>query len=1065
MKKLTLLALCMSLYVGFAHANPDWQELAGVGYEIADQGYLAAPVQAKVGIVATNNRHSEIYLLQNNQLKTLVATPGCGRYTNLNHDKTLMGFKSINEYGEQAPAILNVATGKVTLLEEYAHQCGQVSFSNDGTIAYTVGNDLIINRNGVKTIYDLGCYTNIANISPDGKTVAYSDYDGKPMIINLETKKQTRIAEQDGIYNPKWSPDGKKLVLEQDNMTLHTYDMAKKSFQYLSKGSAAQWLDDSENLVFTTAEYEDDDVFKYKGSSVHQMSFDGRVKRVLVATSNEVPQEVGVLDGDRLAIAYSNGNRRIAAISLGTPAMRKVSSATPQNTTEEVLFAIPQNKKIGKVHAEFKVNHNSIGVRKAAEEAQKTNLIGAKDIPYINQTTDVPASYAGCTDYGPVACAPSTCCMWLGYYGLLTPHAVTSRKSGCTWGHNGTSTIYYSWYVGQQYTSTTNFTFSLAASGQGCYAKGGYGHMWNGNRSPSAGYMKSFMVNNGIAGAYQSWNTGLTMIRQECNAGYAYGWCITSTRTNGHLILPFRADVRYSGGTFTAQTGSIVCHDPYGDARYSTWAKSDGRHSTYDCYGYNNGNIVMNNAWGVVARYTKKNTEPAPTPKITSNPTSVTLKAEYGAATAPYVDVTITGTALEADIIVNPSTSAVTAATQSGWDTRKGGKLRITLNTKFTSGPGTYTDKYVAVQATSAVRIQIPLNITLTSSEPAITVSPASLDFTGEEGTTIASQKVTVTGTNLTAAPTVSGATDKFTVTSSLTATGGAITVAPKATLGVGTHTGTITIASGSISKTVSLKATIVAKGSIQTTPDFTIGNVKFFLQGGKLDVPADNEALWELFKPDYNTYYSLNRADQPIANVTTFATPNMQDFMTNTKSTWKWLGDHVQKVTTDAGRTIDTEVLWRYAVGAFFNKSAAVASTYNGNADFTTAGKPEVWKPLYTIAHKPTKSGDTFLGWFNNATGSGSALTSCPSSGNVYACWKISNAPTTALEDVVSEVRVMPTATGVQIFFEGTAPIAIYNLNGIQVAGGIAYQEFACDLNAGMYILRIGNEVVKFVK
>ncbi len=252
--------------------------------------------------------------------------------------------------------------------------------------------------------------------------------------------------------------------------------------------------------------------------------------------------------------------------------------------------------------------------------------------------------------------------------------------------------------------------------------------------------------------------------------------------------------------------------------------------------------------------------------------------------------------------------------------------------------------------------------------------------------------------------------------------------------------------------------------GTNTGTPDATYGNVKFHYQGGTLEVPADNEALWELFKTDYNTYTGEARADQPIANVATFAQAGTVDFMTKSDSPWKWLGDYILSVTTAAGRNLDTPVLWRYGVQAFFNKSAAAASGYNGNADFTQAGKPEAWQPLYTFAHKPTKSGDTFLGWYNNANGTGNALTSCPSSGNVYACWK--NGATTDVEMVETpSALLIPTFTGVEMFFDGTAQVTIYTINGTQIAADVATNYYACDLQAGMYIVRIGEETYKFVK
>ena len=125
--------------------------------------------------------------------------------------------------------------------------------------------------------------------------------------------------------------------------------------------------------------------------------------------------------------------------------------------------------------------------------------------------------------------------------------------------------------------------------------------------------------------------------------------------------------------------------------------------------------------------------------------------------------------------------------------------------------------------------------------------------------------------------------------------------------------------------------------------------------------VPTNAE-LWEAFKPYYNQYYLANgkltaeRSDQPIENVTTFAANYMMDIMTDAASEYKWLGDYIAKVTTDAGRTIDTEVLWRFGVAAFFNCKAEATSTWNGNADFTEAGKPENWGPYYLAAQTPVE-------------------------------------------------------------------------------------------------------------
>ena len=182
-------------------------------------------------------------------------------------------------------------------------------------------------------------------------------------------------------------------------------------------------------------------------------------------------------------------------------------------------------------------------------------------------------------------------------------------------------------------------------------------------------------------------------------------------------------------------------------------------------------------------------------------------------------------------------------------------------------------------------------------------------------------------------------------------------------------------------------------------------------LNGGKVlggDVPSNTD-LWETFKPYYNSYYGLNRADQTIENVATFANAKMQDIMTNSKSEYKWLGDYILSV---AG-ALDGESAWRWHVHAFFNCNDG---TVQGNqkvatANFSQAGKPEAWgdayREAYSISAKlpssvdatytlptPVKDGDEFVGWYEDPKGEGAKITSIPAGykGTIYAIWKNSN-------------------------------------------------------------------------
>ena len=204
---------------------------------------------------------------------------------------------------------------------------------------------------------------------------------------------------------------------------------------------------------------------------------------------------------------------------------------------------------------------------------------------------------------------------------------------------------------------------------------------------------------------------------------------------------------------------------------------------------------------------------------------------------------------------------------------------------------------------------------------------------------------------------------------------------------------------------------------------------IEYVLNGGVLPlVGPTNAELWEMFKPYYNTYYGLTRADQPIDKVSTFAAAKMQEIMTDEASEYKWLGDYVQSVATAAGVPLSTDMAaaneggWRWAVHAFFN---ANAGQYGATGiDFTEAGKPENWVNVYPDAQEvvlptepveedyvlptPTKSGSTFKGWYDNAEGTGEAYTVIPAgwAGTLYAIWEQGTTP--ALENIAVEGKAV---------------------------------------------------------
>ena len=190
--------------------------------------------------------------------------------------------------------------------------------------------------------------------------------------------------------------------------------------------------------------------------------------------------------------------------------------------------------------------------------------------------------------------------------------------------------------------------------------------------------------------------------------------------------------------------------------------------------------------------------------------------------------------------------------------------------------------------------------------------------------------------------------------------------------------------------------------------------DIEWELNGGIIPggtVPT-NEQLWETYKAAWTAYYNVTRADQEIANVSTFMTKGCE-FMTDSKSSFKWLGDYIIEVSAAQGYTLTNdptadgmEALWRWSVHSFFNYNQH--TTWPQTADFSTAGKPAAWGDAYLIGTgssatlpssvsstytlpTPVKTGYVFKGWNTKADGTGTTMTTLSAGwkGKLYAIWE----------------------------------------------------------------------------
>ena len=789
-------------------------------YEVGDMGFIRTPMESANGIIVTNNRYSEIYTLKNNTLTPILRANNCGLYTNLSKDGKYLGFKSFDSQDQQAPAILDVTTGAVTILEDYVWECGQVSFANDGTMAYTMGNSLIIRKGNTRKAFDLGFYTNIANISPDGTQVVYSNvFEGRSYIINTLTGAKEQINVNDG-YRATWSPDGTKMAIQTGTGGVMIRDNATKRVFNLGQAESVTWANNSTELIVTR--YERKNEFEITSSAIKRVNFDGSNEITLVNSSNSLPVDAILTSDNQLVVPYKTGAKRGLAIKdlrAGiTPMAASIADKSVVKLDNESVFG-------GRVS---NPNDNP-NIKPSPIPAEGT--IGALDIEYLSQIYDSPA-VNGCTRHGYVTCAPTSACMHLGYFGLLPKKATTNRYSGAT--------KYYAHAISAVFTNQAGSkTFNETAYGNGCYSvPGGYGYMWTGNNSPGGGRMGTFYTLNGATSQTYTWSsaTAWSWLSSEASAGRPTPLCI-ALDSSGHLILGFRSNQYYrsSEGGFVARTGCFVCHDPYGDDNDATWADNDGQHSSYDWVGYNSGRANIGTFYWAIKVGIPASATPGTSTEVgvKCDPASIELAGEVGSSANIYKDVKVTGTGLTTDISVNSATSAITVEKLSGWNDRTGGTLRLKLNTNFSKGAGTY-ESYVAVQSTSSYRVQIATKVTLTNPAgstptPTIAVSPATVAMNAKVGET-ATSSIAVTGTDLTANIAAALAGDAaFSIdNTSLGTSGGTIKVTYKPTA-AGSHSATLTLSStGATSKTVTISGTATA-ASAPSTPSYTKGLTKIW--------------------------------------------------------------------------------------------------------------------------------------------------------------------------------------------------------------------------------------------
>ncbi len=541
-------------------------------YEAENIGYFITPAETPYGIVFTDNLASRIYLLNNGEVKTLVESPGCGRYFNISEDGKYIFYKSINYTGEQAPAYYDLEQNKNAILLEYAKLYSQPSIANNGDI-FIVRRQrsnislLKFNILNPKIQYTLtgNQYSNLTPVSPDAQYAVYDVNQDYFILLNLKTEKEVKLPNDGtGVIYPKWSPDSKKILYQNRNTELSVYELETNKIYKIGKGGAGSWDENSNDIIFQRTEanpmtfvFISSELFisDYKGENIRQITNTEDVFEMTPSFAS---------DGNILYQTYDK--RQIIKAKLDKNKSEIVS--------KQIMLDNPKEIKPKFYNQDFFLSKN------------KDAILLEKDVPYIHQVYDAPTGRNG-----DAACAPTTSMMALAYYNRLPQWPVEALNFPDTVPPNHKS--FYSGYILDRYRYN-NFYLDAYSTSKNAY--GGYAYIWvYPYTSPGpGGGMYNFQELHKMESTDYVWLANCTFEKTttEINNQYPHPICSWIT-ASGHLTLAV--------GYFP-DMHIVIFNDPYGNKNFG-YPNYNGKDSYYDWPGYNNGfqNLDPGGTHGTVA--------------------------------------------------------------------------------------------------------------------------------------------------------------------------------------------------------------------------------------------------------------------------------------------------------------------------------------------------------------------------------------------------------------------------------------------------------------------------------
>jgi len=528
--------------------------------QIIPTGYISDQTVTPNGIVFTDEHQSIMYVAVNGSTRQLFSSPGCGRYYSVNKGGDKIGFKYINpDNGLQTPSLYDIKNKSVLSLDEGTQNAGQVSFSDDGTIAYTFENKLVLLKDNIKRTIDLGTYSNRAPISPDGNFVVYKDTNDQLWLLDLRTQQKWVITDsKDGYANAIWSPDSKFIAFTNNGIKIYTCDLSENKTYYIGEGESPQWSNDSREITFFKKEI-DFQKSSLINSDIYIAGSRGEFLNNLTNTPDVFEMDPK-FSGESNTIIYNTYDKReIKSLNLNL-------SKTKIPSTGNILFKTDTPLQIN-----YLLNKGN------SPQADTSHL---PDWVYISQVYDTRQDW----NQGRECCGATSCMEIIASYGILAPSPIY------TYGH----TSYFGKYISDPYTFN-GYTFNgYTVSGSTGWQSGGHGYLWNGGGSPYSNAI-SYFQRHGITTTGTD-NVPWTNVSTEIGQGYPYMVCTTQL-TAAHIVV-----IVGIWGT----GHSVYCNDPYGNKNAGNYGYSrNGKNAIYDWSDANTGHEKITPVvWARTAHFT-----------------------------------------------------------------------------------------------------------------------------------------------------------------------------------------------------------------------------------------------------------------------------------------------------------------------------------------------------------------------------------------------------------------------------------------------------------------------------